>query len=71
MLFAAGSRPLEGFARAARSTCRRTRIGIDFWTGAWLAGGQTILADAPIDRLPLYVRAGSILPIGPGQAARR
>jgi alpha-D-xyloside xylohydrolase len=37
----------------------------DFWTGASLKGGQEIVADAPHDRLPLYVRAGSILPLGP------
>lgn len=37
----------------------------DFWTGETIEGGQTISADAPIDILPLYVRAGSILPMGP------
>ncbi len=37
----------------------------DFWTGASVAGGRAIDAAAPIDRLPLYVRAGSILPMGP------
>jgi len=35
---------------------------IDYWTGAPLAGGQWIDALAPINRLPLYVRAGSIIP---------
>ena len=29
-----------------------------------MKGGQTIVADAPIDRIPLFVRAGSILPMG-------
>jgi alpha-D-xyloside xylohydrolase len=37
----------------------------DFWTGKSLGGGQEIEADAPLDRLPLFVRAGSILPLGP------
>jgi alpha-D-xyloside xylohydrolase len=37
----------------------------DFWTGAHQAGGQTITAPAPYDALPLYLRAGSIVPIGP------
>jgi len=37
----------------------------DFWTGARLAGGKTIEAPAPYDALPLYVKAGSILPTGP------
>ncbi|HEY2433258.1 MAG TPA: TIM-barrel domain-containing protein [Vicinamibacterales bacterium] len=39
----------------------------DFWTGTRTAGGQAITADAPVSRLPLYVRAGSIVPFGPDQ----
>jgi alpha-D-xyloside xylohydrolase len=37
----------------------------DFNSGAYLKGGQTINAAAPYDRMPLFVRAGSILPTGP------
>jgi alpha-D-xyloside xylohydrolase len=37
----------------------------DFWTGVAQAGGQTIDAPAPYDSMPLYVRAGSIVPFGP------
>lgn len=37
----------------------------DFWTGKSQTGGQEIEADAPLDRIPLFVRAGSILPMGP------
>jgi alpha-D-xyloside xylohydrolase len=37
----------------------------DFWTGQRYEGGQTIEALASLDRLPLYVRAGSLLPMGP------
>jgi len=37
----------------------------DFWSGRVQQGGHAIEAAAPIDRLPLYVRAGSILPLGP------
>ncbi|MGB7355229.1 MAG: TIM-barrel domain-containing protein [Acidobacteriaceae bacterium] len=37
----------------------------DFWTGEQLKGDQTLLAPAPLDRMPLYVKAGSILPLGP------
>jgi len=36
----------------------------DFWAGTSLQGGRTIDAPAPMERLPLYVRAGSILPLG-------
>jgi alpha-D-xyloside xylohydrolase len=37
----------------------------DFWTGEKLDGGKRIQADAPLNKIPLYVRAGSILPLGP------
>ena len=37
----------------------------DFWTGEQTSGGKEIEADAPFDRMPLYVRAGSVLPMGP------
>lgn len=38
---------------------------VDFWTGKTIAGGQTIVAQAPIDRIPLMVKAGAIIPMGP------
>jgi len=41
--------------------------GVDwynYWTNQRLHGGQTIQVSAPIDTLPLFVRAGSILPLG-------
>jgi alpha-D-xyloside xylohydrolase len=37
----------------------------DFWTGKNITGGRTIDAPAPIETLPLYIRAGSIIPMGP------
>ena len=37
---------------------------VDFWTGEPVAGGSTVTANAPISILPLYVRAGSIVPLG-------
>lgn len=37
----------------------------NFWTGARLDGGKYIDAEAPLDKLPLFVRAGSIIPMGP------
>jgi alpha-D-xyloside xylohydrolase len=39
---------------------------VDFWTGKPSQGGQTLKVDAPLDMIPLYVRAGSILPLSPG-----
>jgi len=37
----------------------------DFWTGEKFIGGQNLKKDAPLDIMPLYVKAGSIIPIGP------
>jgi alpha-D-xyloside xylohydrolase len=36
----------------------------DFWTGQTYAGGQTLAASAPLQTMPLYVPAGSVLPYG-------
>lgn len=38
---------------------------VDFWTGNNFDGGQTISTDAPIDKIPLFIKAGSIIPMGP------
>lgn len=37
----------------------------DFYTGAYHAGGQTIVSDAPYDKIPVFIPEGAILPIGP------
>ena len=37
----------------------------DFYSGCYLPGGRRIVAEAPYERIPLYVRAGSIIPFGP------
>ena len=37
----------------------------DYWTGQRLQGGQTVTSTIPLNHSPLYVRAGSILPVGP------
>ena len=37
----------------------------DFWTGTVVEGGKAIDAAAPIDRIPLYVKSGAIIPMGP------
>ncbi|MDP4271771.1 MAG: glycoside hydrolase family 31 protein, partial [Bacteroidota bacterium] len=36
----------------------------DFWTGKRFVGGQTVVASAPLDRIPLFIKAGSIIPMG-------
>jgi alpha-D-xyloside xylohydrolase len=43
---------------------RRLRDWYNYWTNERIEGGQTITAAAPIDTIPLFVRAGSIVPLG-------
>ncbi|MBR1414783.1 MAG: DUF5110 domain-containing protein [Prevotella sp.] len=37
----------------------------DFWTNERLQGGQTVSLQTSLDRVPMFVRAGSVLPLGP------
>ncbi len=58
--------PVTTFQARSRSVYLPGTGGwFDFWTGTALAGGQTIEAAAPYDTMPLYIRAGSIIPFGP------
>ncbi|MBQ5540683.1 MAG: DUF5110 domain-containing protein, partial [Bacteroidales bacterium] len=36
----------------------------DFFSGAVYDGGQTVTVDAPIEKMPLFIRQGSVLPLG-------
>ncbi|MBN1145219.1 MAG: DUF5110 domain-containing protein [Bacteroidales bacterium] len=38
---------------------------IDFWTGEKKPGGQVVSKDVPVEVIPLYVKAGSVIPVGP------
>nr|WP_315153430.1 TIM-barrel domain-containing protein [uncultured Flavobacterium sp.] len=37
----------------------------DFYTGNYITGGKQISVDAPYERIPLFIREGSIIPVGP------
>ncbi|HTQ08858.1 MAG TPA: TIM-barrel domain-containing protein [Fimbriimonadaceae bacterium] len=54
---------------AAERTCYLPKAAnwVDFWAGERLAGGRDPGIDAPLDRMPLFVRAGSIVPMGPDE----
>ena len=56
---------LEAGATTRRVYLPKDTTWYDFWTGEKLTGGKHIEAAAPLDRIPLYARAGSILPLGP------
>lgn len=38
---------------------------VDYWTKALVPGGRHLDVEAPLETVPLYVRAGAILPLGP------
>lgn len=56
---------LEPNGRAREITFPAGADWINFWTGETVRGGQRLREDAPLDRIPIYVKAGSIVPMGP------
>ncbi len=50
-------------ARARQVYLPAGTIWKDVWTGEVFQGGQTIVAEAPLERLPLYLRGEKVLPI--------
>lgn len=65
MYYTAGSKPVTDVPRTRPVYLPAGTDWYDFWTDERLSGGQTIEAGATLDTMPLYVRAGSILPLGP------
>ncbi|MBN2037107.1 MAG: glycoside hydrolase family 31 protein [Chitinispirillaceae bacterium] len=57
--------PITTAGATSRSAYLPAGTWYDFWTGATVAGGTTITAGATLDKIPLHVRAGSIIPMGP------
>ena len=43
----------------------RSAKWFDFWTGQTFDGGQAIDSPAPVETIPLYIKAGSVIPMGP------
>ncbi|HRI13918.1 MAG TPA: glycoside hydrolase family 31 protein [Verrucomicrobiota bacterium] len=50
----------------ARSVYLPNDVWFNFWTGERVAGGGHLVAEASLGTLPLFVRAGAMLPFGPG-----
>lgn len=63
MYYGVDSKLLKGTMKKREVYLPKGTDWYDFWTGEKLSGGQTIMADAPIEKIPLYVRAGAILPM--------
>lgn len=65
MYYGPESAPLKGVAKTRTVYLPRGAAWFDFWTGRREAGGRAVVSRATLDRIPLYVRAGSIVPLGP------
>ena len=58
--------PVGEYQKYARNVYLPKQKGwYDFYTGKHYAGGQTIVADAPYEKIPVFVPEGAILPVGP------
>jgi alpha-D-xyloside xylohydrolase len=59
--------PVTDYQARERNVYLPTTTGgwYEFWSGSQVAGAQSINAAAPYDAIPLFIRAGSILPVGP------
>ncbi|MEK4329464.1 TIM-barrel domain-containing protein [Paenibacillus sp. FSL R7-0312] len=64
MYYGPGSRELEGISKQ-RSVYLPAGEWYDYWSDERMEGGLTIEAKADLETIPLFVRAGSIVPLGP------
>lgn len=67
MYYEVNSRELIGVSKTRSVYMPKGTNWVDFWTGKKYEGGNIITADAPLDRIPVYVKQGSIVPMGPLQ----
>ncbi len=65
MFYEYNSKPLPEKAAVRKVYLPRGASWYDFWTGAQYSGGQIITTSAPLHVIPLFVKAGSIVPVGP------
>jgi alpha-D-xyloside xylohydrolase len=63
MYYEAGSKEIAGVAQSRTVYLPAGQRWYDFWTDVLYDGGQTVVSDAPLDTMPLFVRAGSIVPM--------
>ncbi len=63
MYYEANSKPVEGAPKTRKVYLPEGSDWYDFWSEKQFKGGQTIEVQAPIDIIPIFVKAGSILPM--------
>lgn len=57
--------PITRPGQLARQVYLPQGVWYDWWEGTAYQGGRYILAEAPLQRMPMYVRAGAVIPLGP------
>jgi alpha-D-xyloside xylohydrolase len=57
--------PVYEYKARSREVYFPAGLWYDFYTGDPIPGGERRTVEAPYERMPLYVRAGSIVPVGP------
>lgn len=65
MYYGPQSRQITGAAKTRAVYLPAGTAWHDFWTGVRHDGGRSIITAAPLKTIPLFVRAGSIIPLGP------
>ncbi len=65
MAYGPGSVPLADRPRTRSVYLPAGSDWFDLWTDRRLHGGQRLEAEARLERIPVFVRAGSIVPMGP------
>jgi alpha-D-xyloside xylohydrolase len=65
MYYLPGSKPVKQAAYTRSVYLPKGAGWTDFWTGRSYPGGEEVTADAPISKIPLFIRQGSIIPLGP------
>ena len=54
-----------GASKSATKYLPKGALWYDFWTNKTYKGGRNVTLETSFDRVPMFVRAGSILPLGP------
>lgn len=65
MYFGRNSTPIEDVEKTRSVYLPARTTWYDFWTGTSYKGGRTVQASAPLETIPLFVPAGSIIPLSP------
>lgn len=62
MYYDTNSKVLEGTDKTREIYLPKGTDWYDFWTNKRYRGGQSMMAEAPIEKLPVYIKAGAIIP---------